>query len=71
LLHPAVVEIVEVCRWIDEPLPASSPVRFLDGPYPPNKLAHHVGGLAEAGVLEVVSTTPRRGAVEHPLRLLG
>jgi hypothetical protein len=70
LLHPAVVEIVEACLWIDEPLSASLLVRVFDGSYPLNKLAYHVRRLAEAGVLELVSTTPRRGAIEHFLRLV-
>lgn len=70
LFHPAVVGIVEACRWIDEPLSASLLVRVFDGTYPLNKLAYHARKLTEAGILEEVSTIPRRGAVEHFLRLV-
>jgi hypothetical protein len=69
LFHPAVVEIVEACLWIDEPLSVTLLVKVLDHAYPLNKLAYHARKLTEAGVLEEVSTIPRRGAVEHFLRL--
>jgi hypothetical protein len=70
LFHPAVVEIVEACLWIDEPLSVTLLVKVLDHAYPLNNLAYHARKLTDAGVLKEVSTTPRRGAVEHFLRLV-
>jgi hypothetical protein len=65
-----VVAIVEASVWIDEPLSPTQLVEVLDRSYRLSNLAYHARNLTEAGVLEEVSTIPRRGTVEPFLRLV-
>lgn len=62
LSHPLRVRILEALA-ADEP---SSPAKLsvtLDEPL--GNVSYHVKTLSELGMVELVSTAPRRGAVEH------
>jgi DNA-binding transcriptional ArsR family regulator len=73
LKHPERVRILEVIN--EAPM---SPIRFLQGGYGTRKfeskqeglsyLSYHFRELEKAGLIEVIESIPRRGAVEHVYR---
>lgn len=61
LLHPVVVEVLERCERS-----ARSPRQLSDAIGKPlGAVSYHVRQLADKGLLELVETRPRRGALEH------
>jgi hypothetical protein len=73
LKHPARVRILEVIN--EAPM---SPIRFLEGGYADREfkskqeglsyLSYHFRELQKAGLIEVIESIPRRGAMEHIYR---
>lgn len=74
LKHPERVRILEVIN--EAPM---SPIRFLEGGYAAREdfankqealsyLSYHFRELVKVGLIEVIETIPRRGAVEHIYR---
>jgi DNA-binding transcriptional ArsR family regulator len=64
LVHPIRVEIIEAILCIEQPLSATQLAMVFDRKYELPRLSYHVGILAKAGLLKVVSRRQVRGAVE-------
>lgn len=61
LVHPTVVEVLVLCERR-----TLSPKQMSDElDMPLGQLSYHVRRLADAGLLELVDTEPRRWALEH------
>lgn len=69
LAHPLRVEMVRELRGSAEPISPNGFHRSHD--WPLGNVAYHLRALESAGVVEVVKTEPRRGAVEHYFALRG
>jgi DNA-binding transcriptional ArsR family regulator len=68
LSHPLRLEYLRALAGQQE----LSPSQFArEAGEPLGNVSYHVKALFEAGVLEVSSTIPRRGAMEHRYRLAG
>lgn len=68
-MHPTRVRILEVLvAKAPEPASPSDMARELDGTTL-GQVSYHVRALVTAGLLELVSTAPRRGALEHFYRV--
>jgi predicted MarR family transcription regulator len=70
LLHPMQVAIIEALLHMDRALSPVELSRMIEAGSL-NNIAYHVRRLAKLDVLELTTTTPRRGAVEHHYRLKG
>jgi DNA-binding transcriptional ArsR family regulator len=67
LVHPTVVDILLMCeRSVHSP---KQMAEAMGAPLP--QVSYHVRRLADAGLLELVDTIPRRGALEHFYRAGG
>lgn len=75
--------IASTCRGLAHPIRVRALVEFGDDLLSPSELtellgepraslptvAHHVRGLARAGLIELAAVTPRRGAIRHSYAL--
>jgi hypothetical protein len=66
VIHPAKVAIIEALAWIGRPLsPSLMAEIFSESDLYLSLIAYHVKGLADMGLLEIVTTKPVRGALER------
>ena len=63
-LHPTQILILEALARLGMPVSATIMERVCDGQIPVANYAYHLGRLERLGLLELVDTKPRRGAVE-------
>lgn len=71
LLHPTQILILEALARLGFPVSATAMERLSDGQIPLANYAYHLSRLAELGLVELVDTEQRRGALEkfYDLRL--
>lgn len=64
LLHPTQILILEALAHLGFPISATAMERISDGQIPLANYAYHLSRLATLGLVELVDTEQRRGALE-------
>jgi hypothetical protein len=65
LLHPVQIAVVEAFEWIEEPMSATVLFDVFGRHVLFGTVSYHVRRLADAGVLVMRYSEPRRGTREH------